>query len=140
MNASAQIMNRRAGRVTLVDVRGQLALFVCTALATTALGCGAPGGPANCLSVPQVCPSPAPTFSGQAQAIVQTTCQPCHEPGGQEFTKPMQTYAQIRALAPDMLGQLERCLMPLPDGGTPALTMDDKDTLIAWLVCGAMDN
>ena len=134
-------MNRRAGRVTLVGVRSPLALLACAALAATALGCGSPDGAVSCPSVPQLCPSPAPTFSGQAQAIVRSTCQPCHEAGGQEAVRPMQTYAQIRALAPDILSQVEQCRMPiLADGSAATFADEDKDTLIAWLVCGAMNN
>jgi len=134
-------MNRRAGRVTLVGVRAPVALLACAALAAAALGCGSPDGAPSCPIVPQVCPSPAPTFSGQAQAIIQSTCQPCHEAGGQEAVRPMQTYAQIRALAPDILSQIEQCRMPiLADGGAAPFADADKDTLIAWLVCGAIDN
>jgi uncharacterized membrane protein len=129
-------MNRRAGRVTLGGVRAPLALLACAALA---LGCGSDA--ASCPTVAQVCPTPAPTFSGQAQAIIRSTCQPCHEAGGQEAVRPMQTYAQIRALAPDILSQLEQCRMPiLPDGSPAPFSDEDKETLIAWLACGAMNN
>jgi hypothetical protein len=132
-------MNRREGRVTLAGVRALLGLVACAAFA---LGCGSPDGAANCPAVSQVCPSPAPTFSGQAQAIIRSTCQPCHEAGGQEAVRPMQTYAQIRALAPDILSQVVQCRMPiLPDGSVSSFAdADDRDTLIAWLVCGAMNN
>jgi hypothetical protein len=122
-------------------VRAPLVLLACAALAATALGCGSPDGASSCPSVPQVCPSPAPTFSGQAQRIIRSTCQPCHEAGGQEAVRPMQTYAQIRALAPDILSQIEQCRMPIvADGGAAPFAGDDKETLIAWLVCGAMND
>jgi len=134
-------MNRREGRVTLGSVRALLGLVACAAFA---LGCGSPSA-ANCPSVSQVCPSPAPTFSGQAQTIIQNTCQlSCHVPGGLPAAArfPMQTYAQIRALAPDILSQVEQCRMPILADGSPVPFADagDKDTLIAWLACGAMNN
>ncbi|HEX4405315.1 MAG TPA: hypothetical protein VH560_10835 [Polyangia bacterium] len=120
-----------------------VAVVALVACAAFALGCGSPGGVANCPAVSQVCPSPAPTFSGQAQAIIRSTCLPaCHEPGGIEANRPMQTYAQISALSRDILSQIDQCRMPILADGTPTsfASPEDKDTLIAWLVCGAMDN
>jgi hypothetical protein len=133
-------MNPREGRVTLGGVRALLALVACAAFA---LGCGSPGDAANCPAASQVCPSPAPTFSGQAQAIIRSTCLPaCHEPGGIEAIRPMETYAQISALSRDILSQVVQCHMPILADGSPApfAVPGDKDTLIAWLVCGAMNN
>ncbi len=138
-------MNRRAGRVTLGGVRAPLALLMCAAFAAAALGCGSPDGASTCPAVSQVCPSPAPTFSGQAQAIIQDTCQlSCHVPGGLPAAArfPMQTYAQIRMIAPDIEHFILDCKMPILADGTPTpfAVPADRDTLIAWLACGAMNN
>jgi hypothetical protein len=123
-------------------VRALLALLTCAALAATALGCGSPDGASTCPAVSQVCPSPAPTFSGQAQAIIRSSCQPCHEAGGLDAAHPMQNYAQIRAIAPDIEHFILNCEMPILADGTPTpfAAPADRDTLIAWLACGAMNN
>jgi uncharacterized membrane protein len=72
--------------------------------------------------------------------IIQTRCSVCHVPGGAEPNRPYQTYAQIAV--PDtrraILTQVYACRMP-PAGALP-LTTDERQALLAWLVCGGPNN
>ena len=82
---------------------------------------------------------PAPSFSGQVQAIYRAKCQDCHAPGGTEATKPFTTLAQIKAEPlSTMLGQVYNCVMP--QAGAPQLTADERQALLAWLVCEEPNN
>ena len=124
----------------IARVRGRPALFLCAALAVTALACGPDGPSASCpRDLPMTCPMPAPSFAGQVHAIYQTRCQPCHTPGGLESKKPFVTLAQIRAEPlSTMLGQVYNCVMP--QAPSAPLTTDERQALLGWLVCEEPDN
>jgi uncharacterized membrane protein len=123
-------------------MRAQGALLVAgLVMAAQAFGCGSPDPVTNCPNdLPMSCPSPAPSFAGEVNAIIQDRCATCHAPGQQSPTLPMQTYDQILALAlhRGMLNQVSTCRMPLAGG--PPLTTDERQVLMAWLVCGAPNN
>jgi hypothetical protein len=124
----------------IATVRGRPALPLHAALLAAVLACG-PADPATSCprDLPMSCPVPAPSFSGQIQAIYQAKCQACHAPGGQESTKPFTTLAQIRAEPlSTMLGQVYNCVMP--KAGAPPLTPDERQALLGWLVCMEPDN
>jgi uncharacterized membrane protein len=113
-------------------------LLVCAALALGGAGaCGAPTE--TCPNdQPQSCPSPAPSFAGEVQGIIQSGCATCHAPGGQESTKPLVTYMQIYNLRTTILAQVSSCRMPL--AGAPQLTPDERVALMGWVVCGSPNN
>jgi uncharacterized membrane protein len=117
-------------------MRGPGVLLVCAALAGV-VACGDPAD--QCPNdQPESCPSPAPSFSGEVQAIIQSRCAACHAPGGQESTKPLLTYAQIYNLRTTILGQVSSCRMPL--AGAPQLTPEERLALMGWVVCGSPNN
>jgi uncharacterized membrane protein len=116
-------------------VRGRPALLLCAMLAAAALACGSPD--VSCPNdYPKSCPSPAPTFAGQAHAVFQARCQACHEVGG--LNKPLTTWAQINADLADVVVRVKGCNMPPLTA--PAPTSDERATLLAWFRCGALDN
>jgi uncharacterized membrane protein len=133
-------MNRRGKRVMIARVRGRPALLLCVALVVAAPACGPDEPSTSCpRDLPMSCPMPAPSFSGQVRAIYQAKCQDCHTPGGMESTKPFTTLAQIKAEPlSTMLGQVYNCVMP--KAGAPQLTTDERQALLAWLVCEEPDN
>jgi uncharacterized membrane protein len=117
-------------------MRAPAVLLVCAALAVAA-SCG--GAAVSCPNdAPESCPSPAPSYSGQVQAIIQSRCTTCHAPGGLEPTKPLQTYTQVNDLRLMLLTQVASCRMPL--SGAPPLSPDERQALLGWLVCGAPNN
>jgi len=101
--------------------------------------CG-PGGAKNCPFEAPVCPDPQPSYAGEVSAIIQTYCVGCHGPGGQEANRPFGTWSDIdvHAYAGPMQRQLLACQMPPADAPQPS--EQDKQTLIAWLTCGAPNN
>jgi uncharacterized membrane protein len=109
-------------------------------LLTVALlaACG-DGGAGSCPNdQPDSCPSPAPSFSAQVGAIVHERCAVCHAPGGQEANRPFQTHAQIFSQRVAILAQVASCRMPPPGAAAP--TAEERQALLAWLVCGAPNN
>jgi uncharacterized membrane protein len=133
-------MNRAAERVMIARVRGRPALLLLAILAVTSLACGSSEPPASCpRDLPASCPTPAPSFSGEVQAIFQAKCVPCHSPGGQEATKPYTSLALIqRQPLSTMLAQVYNCAMPLATA--PQLTAEERQALLGWLVCMRPDN
>lgn len=130
----------------IARVRGRSALIISATLAAVSDARG--GGavlrlerpPASCpRDLPASCPMPAPSFSGEVQAIFQTKCVPCHAPGGQEASKPYTSLALIQRQAlSTMLGQVYNCAMP--PATALQLTADERQALLGWLVCMRPDN
>jgi uncharacterized membrane protein len=119
--------------------RGAL-LAASLAVAAQALGCGGPDPVPGCPNDrPQTCPSPAPSFTAEVNSIIQSRCATCHLPGGLGGARVfLQTYDQIFAQRVPVLNQVSACRMPLV--GAPPLTTEERQTLMAWLVCGALNN
>jgi mono/diheme cytochrome c family protein len=114
--------------------RGRPALFANVILGAAAVACGAAPGASCPRDLPMSCPDPAPSFATEVHAIYEAKCQACHAPGGQEQNKPFTTLAQIQAEPlSTMLSQLYNCVMPL--AGSPALTTEERQALLGWLVC-----
>jgi uncharacterized membrane protein len=84
------------------------------------------------------CPPQAPTYA-DVQPILETHCVTCHVAGGQEPQIPLDTYDGVKARASDVLFSIAQCVMPKPDDTVDQLSPDDRTTLEAWLVCGALN-
>jgi len=86
------------------------------------------------------CPTPPPSWKTQVQAIVDTSCSPCHFNGGSgtgngyDYSTPQ----GLRHGLTTALTDVHSCKMPL--SGSPPLSMADWETLLEWLGCGAPDN
>lgn len=70
--------------------------------------------------------------------IINLRCVTCHSPGGQEASRPLQTYAQVYAERSAVLNQVYACNMPPTTAAKP--TEQERQALLAWLVCGAPQN
>jgi uncharacterized membrane protein len=108
---------------------------MCAALAPMA--CSTPD--ANCPSPPQSCPATPPSYSAEVSGILQAHCVLCHKAGGPGASWPLGTYDGVQAIRLEVESQVAACVMPLPDGGV-ALTSEERNTLLTWLVCGAPRN
>jgi hypothetical protein len=126
--------------------------FVGSALVAAALiagvDCGGKGGmqtvdAGRCpMDLPPSCPSPAPSYAGQVNTIIQTYCVPCHSPTGVAAPLSFATYSDIHDNAgrsADMLNQLHQCFMP-PSYAPAQPPEADRVALLGWLVCGAPNN
>jgi hypothetical protein len=86
------------------------------------------------------CPSPAPSWKAQVQAIVDTYCAPCHFNGG-AGTGNGYVYSTSEGLRHGLttaLTDVHRCVMP--PSPAPPLPPADWHTLLEWLACGAPNN
>jgi hypothetical protein len=88
--------------------------------------------------LPASCPPGAPGYKARGAGILGTYCNGCHAPGGVDASRPLVTYAEVYAQRSAVLDQVYACRMP-PDGG-PMMSSQDRDDLLAWLVCGAPDD
>jgi uncharacterized membrane protein len=92
----------------------------------------------NCPNLSTNCPSPAPSYANDVRPILNARCTTCHSPGGQEAVRDFTTYAGVFAQRQPMLTQVYSCRMPPAGNAQP--TTQERQTLVAWLVCGAPNN
>lgn len=85
---------------------------------------------------PATCPTGAPTYAKDVAPIVKSTCAVCHSPGGMEASRAFTTYDEVFAQRGAMFSQVNACRMP-PRYAPKPLAVDDRKTLLTWLVCGA---
>jgi hypothetical protein len=107
------------------------------ALPVLGLGCAlaACSSPASsCPTQIPPCPSPAPSFVNEVNPIIQSTCVPCHGPGGIESVRPYLTYEDMAAYGPfqTMYQQVLICRMP---ESPQMLTPDQRQRLLEWFAC-----
>jgi hypothetical protein len=73
------------------------------------------------------------------QGIIDHRCSPCHFPGGIEYPKwDFSIYANVRQSFGSILSNVYACNMPPADAAPP--TPEERQMLLAWLVCAAPDN
>ena len=103
------------------------------------VACGGPRTNASCPNdLPPSCPSAAPSYQATVGPIINLRCVTCHSPGGQEASRPLQTYSQVYSERSAVLNQVYACNMP---PGTAAMpTEQERESLLTWLVCGAPQN
>jgi hypothetical protein len=84
------------------------------------------------------CPSP-PSYATQVAPIIASVCVVCHHPGNRAAGASFATYQAVYDARGNIVAQLEARLMPPPTAPAP-LTAAQRETLLAWLGCGAPDN
>lgn len=85
-----------------------------------------------------------PSFTGDVLPIFENVCANCHAPGEIEASIPLTTYQQIYGPGGDEAREInnqvfESCLMP-PSNAPVPLGDDQRQTLLVWLACGALDS
>jgi hypothetical protein len=113
-------------------------IVLAAACASSSSGSGSGSGESCPQNLPSACPSPAPSYKDTVAAIFASRCTRCHGPGGVESSRDFTTYANVYAQRSAILDQVYACSMP-PAGETPPTT-DERNQLLAWLVCSAPDN
>ena len=110
-----------------------------SALGAALLACGGPRTNGDCPNdLPKSCPSPAPSYQTTVGPIINLRCVTCHSPGGQEASRPLQTYSQVYSERSAVLNQVYACNMPPGSAAQP--TEQERAALLGWLVCGAPQN
>jgi hypothetical protein len=94
-------------------------------------------GPTCPNDLPKTCPSPIPSYKMDVAPILATYCVGCHSPTGVAGYDEV-TYTEVVGQASAILDQVYGCMMP--PAGSPMLTLEERVTLMNWLVCNAPDN
>ncbi|MDP9035112.1 MAG: hypothetical protein M3O50_09915, partial [Myxococcota bacterium] len=124
--------------------QGDPAVPISSLVADAGTGFDADAGPdtedAGCPhDLPPACPSPAPSWMSQVQAIVDLKCNACHGIGGVEQSRfDFSTYQGVHKYFGSMLSSVNSCLMPPRDAGP--LAGPERQALLGWLVCAAPNN
>jgi|HubBroStandDraft_6_1064221.scaffolds.fasta_scaffold214066_2 hypothetical protein len=86
------------------------------------------------------CPSPPPSWATEVRPIVDLYCSPCHFNGGTGVQKgdDFSTAAGVQHVLTTSLTDLHNCSMPPQDAAV--MPTSRRETLMAWLGCGAPNN
>jgi uncharacterized membrane protein len=85
------------------------------------------------------CPDSVPSYASDIAPIIDAKCNHCHAPNNADELWPLTDQESVNAWSDTILRQIRACAQPPPDSGY-ALTLDERQALEAWLVCGAPDN
>lgn len=125
-------MNRRS-LATLLVLAGGLAFPACS-------GDSKPADPPACPGVTEAtCPDSVPSYASDIAPIIDAQCNHCHSPGNADGLWPLTDQESVNEWTDTILRQIRACAQPPVDSGY-ALTLEDRQTLEAWLVCGAPNN
>jgi uncharacterized membrane protein len=119
-----------------------VALLVCVAAA----GCVSSGDAtgtavsASCsgVTMPASCPTTTPSYKTDVAPVLANYCASCHAAGGEQSDKPLDTYQGASSLVTNMENQIAGCSMPPSSDAQP--TAAERETVLAWIVCGAPNN
>lgn len=104
-----------------------------------AAGCGSESNGGTCgAAVPESCPASAPSYTTDVAPLLQKYCVSCHNASGSEPSHLLDTHSGVSSAADHVKAEVSGCTMP-PSGST-APTDAERNTILAWLVCGAQDN
>ena len=129
VSVADMVSDTRAGKMGAL-----FALF----LAAQVLACSGSGAPSCPNDLPASCPDPEPLYGDDVAPILAERCVPCHRPGGPQSSPDFTTYQGVFAQSGAILRQVFSCRMP--PGGADPLEPEERETLLAWLACGAKDD
>jgi hypothetical protein len=99
----------------------------------------ADNGPTLCAVAPDTCPSDQPSYSRDVVPLLDAKCNGCHT-GIDGGPWALTNYTDVREWGIQIAIDISQCVMPPADDGTDALTANERETLLAWVVCGAPEN
>jgi len=85
------------------------------------------------------CPNIVPSYTSDIAPIIAARCEHCHAVDNAQGLWPLSDQEGVNEWSDTILRQIRACAQPPPASGY-ALTLDERQTLEAWLVCGAPDN
>jgi len=85
------------------------------------------------------CPTSIPSFSNVIVPIVQSRCSSCHSQNNDAGLWPLNDQQSLSDWQIIILQAMRACTQPPPGSGV-SLTMSERKSLEAWLVCGAPNN
>ncbi len=100
-----------------------------------ALGCGSSTTGAACQVEDQTdCVDSALGYDDGIGELLEERCSPCHASGGVERTSLLTDYEHVSRQRMSIANQLVTCSMP--PAGSPALSGEERERILAWLSCG----
>lgn len=125
-------------KVTSWILGATVAMAATSACYVSSTGTSSQGSSSGCGTVPSSCPSSNPSYASDVAPILFQYCVSCHGPGGSVAGKPLDSYAAVKKLSGNVEKLTANCSMPPASASQP--TSADRDTVLAWVVCGAQDN
>jgi hypothetical protein len=136
------VMNARAARPLLfMALAGAPALGLLAACSNGSES--SPDATPGCPTFSSSCPAMQPSFQGDVQPIFATYCLSCHGDGGIEQSQlDYSTYQGVYEHRSQIVNQVSHCTMPPLDASPPLPAPSDQErqTIIAWIACGAPNN
>jgi uncharacterized membrane protein len=105
-----------------------------------AAGCnGSAATDASCaITTPSTCPSTPPSYQTDVAPILESYCVSCHQAGGSEANKALDTYRGAQTLSSAVENVVAGCTMPPSSDSQP--TAAERETLLTWILCGSQNN
>lgn len=88
--------------------------------------------------LPPSCPPSFPSYQADIAPLLKRSCTECHSATGTVPNRPLDNYNSVYAQRQGVLTQVYACRMPPP--GSPAMSLEDRQQLLTWLVCKAPNN
>jgi uncharacterized membrane protein len=89
-------------------------------------------------SVPVTCPPSTPSYATDVSPLLYSYCTSCHQPGGSQSGKPLDTFASVSSLSSKVESKVADCSMP--PSSSPQPTAAERDVILSWIACGAPNN
>ncbi len=120
--------------------------WLVASIAVAAVACYvAPGGSqgqsstSSCAgNVPTTCTQTTPSYATDVSPLLYQYCTSCHQPGGSQSGKPLDTWANVSNLSSKVESKVADCSMP--PSSSPQPTAADRDVILSWIACGAPNN
>lgn len=79
-----------------------------------------------------------PSYARDVAPIIEQRCATCHYPGNRQSSDVFTEYDDVYSERQTVLTRIYACVMP--PAAAPALTPDERRTVLSWFVCGAPEN
>ena len=88
--------------------------------------------------IPSSCPTKVPSYATDVSPLLFQYCTSCHQAGGSQSNKPLDSFAAASALQSKVETQVSKCSMP--PSNSPQPSDADRETILGWIACGSPNN
>ena len=88
--------------------------------------------------LPSSCPTNVPSYASDVSPLLFQYCTSCHQAGGSQSGKPLDSFGAAAALQSKVEDQVSKCSMPPSNAPQPSDA--ERETILAWIACGAPNN
>ena len=87
--------------------------------------------------MPTSCPKEKPSFKHDVFPVLDAKCNTCHKVNSKHW--PFDNYEDVSHWSSQIESDLATCAMPPEDAGE-TLSAKERETIIAWTLCGSPNN